>query len=415
MEIFDLTAHQLAEMMEKGKITCQEITGAVLARIRQVDEDIRAYVTVTEEEALAAAQAVDQRRKDGEKLPPLAGIPLGLKDNICTRGVRTTCSSRMLENFIPPYSATIVEKLNNCGAVVTGKLNMDEFAMGSSTEFSAFFPTHNPWDLECVPGGSSGGPAAAVAAGEAIFALGSDTGGSARQPASFCGIVGMKPTYGLVSRSGVVPFASSLDQVGTLTKDVRDCALVLNVIAGHDPRDTATVSVDIPDYTTYLTGNIKGKRIGVPKELSGDGLDPRVAEVFKKALEKLEELGAIVDECSFPHAASAVPAYHIIAPAEASSNLARFDGVRYGYRSVPEEGAEYDLEEMYMKTRGEGFGPEVKRRIMMGTYVLSSGCYEKYYLKALKVRTLIRNEYQRLFQEYDLLVTPTSPDLPFPQ
>jgi aspartyl-tRNA(Asn)/glutamyl-tRNA(Gln) amidotransferase subunit A len=413
MEIFNLTAHQLAEMMEKGKITCQEITGAVLARIRQVDEDIRAYVTVTEEEALAAAQAVDQRRKDGEKLPPLAGIPLGLKDNICTRGVRTTCSSRMLENFIPPYSATIVEKLNNCGAVVTGKLNMDEFAMGSSTEFSAFFPTHNPWDLECVPGGSSGGPAAAVAAGEAIFALGSDTGGSARQPASFCGIVGMKPTYGLVSRSGVVPFASSLDQVGTLTKDVRDCALVLNVIAGHDPRDTATVSVDIPDYTTYLTGNIKGKRIGVPKELSGDGLDPRVAEVFKKALEKLEELGAIVDECSFPHAASAVPAYHIIAPAEASSNLARFDGVRYGYRSVPEEGAEYDLEEMYMKTRGEGFGPEVKRRIMMGTYVLSSGCYEKYYLKALKVRTLIRNEYQRLFQEYDLLVTPTSPDLPF--
>lgn len=413
MEIFDLTAHQLAEMMEKGKITCQEITGAVLARIRQVDEDIRAYVTVTEEEALAASQAVDQRRKDGEKLPPLAGIPLGLKDNICTRGVRTTCSSRMLENFIPPYSATIVEKLNNCGAVVTGKLNMDEFAMGSSTEFSAFFPTHNPWDLECVPGGSSGGPAAAVAAGEAIFALGSDTGGSARQPASFCGIVGMKPTYGLVSRSGVVPFASSLDQVGTLTKDVRDCALVLNVIAGHDPRDTATVSVDIPDYTTYLTGNIKGKRIGVPKELSGDGLDPKVAEVFKKALEKLEELGAIVDECSFPHAASAVPAYHIIAPAEASSNLARFDGVRYGYRAVPEEGAEYDLEEMYMKTRGEGFGPEVKRRIMMGTYVLSSGCYEKYYLKALKVRTLIRNEYQRLFQEYDLLVTPTSPDLPF--
>jgi aspartyl-tRNA(Asn)/glutamyl-tRNA(Gln) amidotransferase subunit A len=264
MEIFDLTAHQLAEMMEKGKITCQEITGAVLARIRQVDEDIRAYVTVTEEEALAASQAVDQRRKDGEKLPPLAGIPLGLKDNICTRGVRTTCSSRMLENFIPPYSATIVEKLNNCGAVVTGKLNMDEFAMGSSTEFSAFFPTHNPWDLECVPGGSSGGPAAAVAAGETIFALGSDTGGSARQPASFCGIVGMKPTYGLVSRSGVVPFASSLDQVGTLTKDVRDCALVLNVIAGHDPRDTATVSVDIPDYTTYLTGNIKGKRENKP-------------------------------------------------------------------------------------------------------------------------------------------------------
>lgn len=413
MEIFDLTAHQLADMMEKGTITAQEITGAVLARIRQIDGDIRAYVTVTEDDAFTAAQAVDQRRKDGEKLPPLAGIPLGLKDNICTRGVHTTCSSRMLENFIPPYSATIVEKLNKCGAVVTGKLNMDEFAMGSSTEFSAFFPTHNPWDLERVPGGSSGGPAAAVAAGEAIYALGSDTGGSTRQPASFCGIVGMKPTYGLVSRSGVVPFASSLDQVGPLTKDVRDCALVLNAIAGRDPRDATIASVDIPDYTTFLNGNIKGKRIGVPKEQLGDGLDPGVAEVFKKALEKLEELGAVVEECSFPHAASAVPAYHIIAPAEASSNLARFDGVRYGYRAVPEAGKEYDLLEMYMKTRGEGFGLEVKRRIMMGTYVLGSGCYEKYYLKALKVRTLIRKEYQRLFQEFDVLITPTSPDLPF--
>ena len=413
MEIFDLTVYQLKEMMEKGTITAREITSVVLARIRQFDADIRAYVTVTEEDALAAAQEVDQRRKDGEKLPPLAGIPLGLKDNICTKGVRTTCSSHMLENFIPPYNATVVEKLNKCGAVLTGKLNMDEFAMGSTTEFSAFFPTHNPWDLERVPGGSSGGPAAAVAAGEAIYALGSDTGGSARQPASFCGIVGMKPTYGLISRSGVVPFASSLDQVGTLTKDVRDCALVLNAIAGHDPKDNASAAVDIPDYTTFLTGNIKGKKIGVPKEQLGDRLDPRVADVFKKALDKLEELGAVVDECSFPHAASAVPAYHIIAPAEASSNLARFDGVRYGYRAVPDDGKEYDLLEMYMKTRGEGFGPEVKRRIMMGTYVLSSGCYEKFYLKALKVRTLIRNEYQRLFQDYDVLVTPTSPYLPF--
>ncbi|MGB4503649.1 MAG: Asp-tRNA(Asn)/Glu-tRNA(Gln) amidotransferase subunit GatA [Syntrophaceticus sp.] len=413
MEIFDLTAHQLAEMMEKRTITAQEITEAVVARIRQVDGDTHAYLTVTEDNALVAAKAVDQRRRNGEKLPPLAGVPLGLKDNICTRGIRTTCASRMLENFIPPYSATVVEKLSECGAVITGKLNMDEFAMGSTTEFSAFFPTYNPWDLERVPGGSSGGPAAAVAAGEAIYALGSDTGGSVRQPASFCGIVGMKPTYGLVSRSGVVPFASSLDHVGVLTKDVRDCALVLNAIVGRDPRDNTTAAVDTPDYTTFLTGDIKGKRIGVPQEQLGDRLDPGIAEVFKKALEKLEELGAVVEECSFPHAASAVPAYHIIAPAEASSNLARFDGVRYGYRAAPEDGKEYDLLEMYMKTRGEGFGLEVKRRIMMGTYVLSSSCYEKYYLKALKVRTVIRNEYQRLFQDFDLLVTPTSPDLPF--
>lgn len=410
MDIFDLTAHQLADMLKKRETTAIEITRSVLERIQKVDHDIRAYVTLTAEQAIESAKEVDDNCK--EKISPLAGIPAGLKDNICTKEVRTTCCSRMLENFVPPYSAAVVERLNQVGAVITGKLNMDEFAMGSSTEYSAFFPTHNPWDLDRVPGGSSGGPAAAVAAGEAIYAIGSDTGGSIRQPAAFCGIVGLKPTYGLVSRYGVVPFASSLDQVGSLTKDVRDCSMVMNVIAGQDSKDSTSAPVDIPDYTSFLTGEIKGKKIGVPRELL-DGLDPKMAETFKKALKKLEELGAIVDECSFPHAEAAVPAYHIIAPAEASSNLARFDGVRYGHRAVPEQGKDYDLVEMYMKSRGEGFGPEVKRRVLLGTHFLSTGNYELYYLKALKVRTLIIEDYQRLFREYDVLVTLTTPDLPF--
>ncbi|MFY9139854.1 MAG: Asp-tRNA(Asn)/Glu-tRNA(Gln) amidotransferase subunit GatA [Thermacetogeniaceae bacterium] len=414
MEIFDLTAHELSDLLEKKEVTDIEITSAVLKRIHQIDGDIRAYVTITEENALHAAKNVHERRNKGDALPPLAGIPMALKDNICTRGVRTTCSSRMLENFIPPYSATVVDRLLENSAVLLGKLNMDEFAMGSSTESSYFFPTRNPWDIDRVPGGSSGGSAAAVAAGEAVFALGSDTGGSIRQPAAFCGIVGMKPTYGLVSRSGVVAFASSMDQVGPLTKDVRDCALVMNAIAGYDPLDSTSVKRNVPDYTTFLTGEVKGKRIGVVREMIDDGLNPRVAEVFKKAVNKLEGLGAVVDECSLPvAAASSVPVYHIIAPAEASSNLARFDGVRFGYRAVPEKGEKYTLEEMYMKTRGKGFGPEVKRRIMMGTYVLSSGSYEKYYIKAAKVRTLIKKEFEQAYERFDVLITPTTPDLPF--
>lgn len=413
MEIFDLTAHELADLLQRGKLSAEEIVRSVFDRIRQVDGDLRAYVTLTEEEALAAARDVDARRRDGEELGPLAGIPVGLKDNICTKGVRTTCSSRMLEKFVPPYSATVVEQLEEAGAVVTGKLNMDEFAMGSSTEFSAFFPTHNPWDLSRVPGGSSGGPAAATAAGEAVFALGSDTGGSVRQPASFCGVVGMKPTYGLVSRYGVVAFASSMDQVGTLTKDVRDCALVLNLIAGPDPFDATSAPVEIPDYTSFLTGDLKGKKIGVLKEMFGEGIDPAVADVVKAAVKKLEELGAVVELCSFPHAGYAPQAYGIIAPAEASSNLARFDGIRYGYRAEVEAGTEDDLLALYMKTRGEGFGPEVKRRVMLGTHLLSSDCYDDYYLKAAQVRTVICEDYQRLFEDFDLLVSPTTPKLPF--
>lgn len=413
MELFDLSAHELADLLKKRELTAIDVTGAIIKRVHQVDEDVRSYVTLNEEDALEAARKIDENRSKGDAVYPLAGIPMGLKDNICTKGVRTTCSSRMLEKFIPPYSATVVDRLLENGAVLMGKLNMDEFAMGSTTESSYFFPTHNPWDLARVPGGSSGGPAAAVAAGEAVYALGSDTGGSLRQPAAFCGIVGMKPTYGLVSRNGVVPFASSLDTVGSLTKDVWDCALVLNAIAGHDPLDSTSVPMEIPDYTVFLNGEIKGKRIGIIREMMDDGLDAGIAEVFKKAVNKLEELGAVVEECSLPTADSSVSIYHIISSAEGSSNLARFDGVRYGYRAVPEKGKDYNLEEMYMRTRGEGFGSEVKRRILMGTYVLGSGCYEKYYLKAAKVRTLIREDFQRLLQQFDVLITPTTPNLPF--
>ncbi|MGB9792149.1 MAG: Asp-tRNA(Asn)/Glu-tRNA(Gln) amidotransferase subunit GatA [Thermacetogeniaceae bacterium] len=409
MEIYELTAHELADYIQKGELSAEEVTKAVFSRIHDVEGDIQAYVTLTEELAYAQARRVDERRRAGEKLRPLAGIPVGIKDNICTKGIRTTCSSRMLENFVPPYNATVIERLDAEGAVITGKLNMDEFAMGSSTENSAFFPTRNPWNLECVPGGSSGGPAAAVAAGEAVYALGSDTGGSIRQPASLCGIVGLKPTYGLVSRYGLVAFASSLDQIGPLTKDVRDCALVLNAIAGHDPRDSTSAPYDVPDYTAFLTGDIKGVRIGVPREFFGEGLDPRVEDAVRKAIDRLADLGATVDECSFPYVEYALPVYYIIAPAEASSNLARYDGVCYGYRAMPESGKRYDIVEMYMKTRSEGFGAEVKRRIMLGTYALSSGYYDAYYLKALKVRTLIKNDFDRLFEQFDVLVSPTSP------
>ena len=413
MELFDLSAHKLADLLKKREITAIDIAGAIIKRVQQVDEDVRSYVTLNEEDALEAAREIDENWSKMDAVSPLAGIPMGLKDNICTKGVRTTCSSRMLEKFIPPYSATVVDRLSENGAVLMGKLNMDEFAMGSTTESSYFFPTHNPWDLARVPGGSSGGSAAAVAAGEAVYALGSDTGGSIRQPAAFCGIVGMKPTNGLLSRNGVVPFASSLDTVGPLTKDVRDCALVLNAISGHDPLDSVSVPMEIPDYTTFLTGDIKGKRVGIIREMIDEGLDAGIGQVFKNAVNILEELGAVVEECSLPTAVSSVPIYHIISSAEASSNLARFDGVRYGYRAVPEKGKDFSLEEMYMKTRGEGFGPEVKRRILMGTYVLSSGCYEKYYLKATKVRTLIREDFQRLFKQFDVLITPTTPNLPF--
>jgi len=366
-------------------------------------------VTVTEENAVKQAQKADELIAKGDA-HPLTGIPALIKDNMCTKGIRTTCSSKMLENFVPPYDATVVEKLNECGVVVVGKANMDEFAMGSSTENSALFTTHNPWDLSRVPGGSSGGSAAGVAAGEAIYALGSDTGGSIRQPAGFCSVTGLKPTYGRVSRYGLVAFASSLDQIGPITRDVRDCALVLNAIAGYDPRDSTSVPEPVPDYTQCLTGDIKGLSIGVPKEYFVEGMQAEVEASIRAAINKLEEMGARVDrEVSLSHTPYALAVYYIIAPSEASANLARYDGAKYGFSYKNTD----NMWEAMEKTRQYGFGAEVKRRIMLGTYALSAGYYDAYYLKAQKVRTLIRREFDEAFEKYDALVTPTSPTVPF--
>ncbi|MDW7675977.1 MAG: Asp-tRNA(Asn)/Glu-tRNA(Gln) amidotransferase subunit GatA, partial [Bacillota bacterium] len=377
--------------------------------IDKVDQKVKAYITLTRENAIAQAKLVDEKLAKGEAIAPLAGVPGALKDNMCTKGVQTSCSSQILKGFIPPYDATVVKKLSQQGAVIVGKLNMDEFAMGSSTENSGFFKTHNPWNLKKVPGGSSGGSVASVAADEAIFALGSDTGGSIRQPAAFCGVVGLKPTYGLVSRFGLVAYASSLDQIGPVTKDVTDCALVLNAISGHDPMDSTSANQEVPDHTKSLVADVKGLKIGVPKEYFAEGLAPEVQEAIKRALSTYEEMGAIIEETSLPSTKYALPAYYIIAPAEASSNLARFEGVRYGYRNHDAE----DLISMSSKTRSEGFGAEVKRRIMLGTYALSSGYYDAYYLKALKVRTLIKNEIDEAFSKYDVLLTPTAPTVAF--
>ena len=409
MRLYEATVGQLNRLMAAGELSARELTEAVLERIRRVEPRVRAYVTVTEELAREAAASVDARHAAGETLSPLAGIPVAIKDNLCTRGIRTTCSSRILENFIPPYDATVVDRLHAAGAVLVGKTNMDEFAMGSSVENSGFFNTYNPWDLARVPGGSSGGSAAAVAAGEAIYALGSDTGGSIRQPASFCGVVGMKPTYGYVSRYGLVAFASSLDQIGPLTRDVTDCALVLNTICGHDPLDSTSAEVPVPDFTRYLTGEVEGMRVGVPREYLGEGIDAEVREAVLKAVEVLAGLGAECEECSLPHTDYALSTYYIIAPAEASSNLARYDGARYGVR-VP---GVRDLLEMYARSRRQGLGAEVKRRIMLGTYALSSGYYDAYYLKAQKVRTLIKQDFDRAWEKFDILVSPTSPTVAF--
>lgn len=404
-----LTAHDARELLDEKQVTSVELTQAVLDRIEDVEERVKAFVTVTPELALEQAQAADDAIAEG-KSGPLTGIPMQLKDNICTRGVATTCSSRMLENFIPPYDAHVTERLKEAGAVLVGKGNLDEFAMGSSTENSAFAPTRNPWDLERVPGGSSGGPAAAVAAGEAVYSLGSDTGGSIRQPASLCGVVGMKPTYGLVSRYGLVAFGSSLDQIGPLTNDVTDCALVMNAIAGHDPRDSTSATYTPPDYTRALVPDIKGLRIGVPKEYLVEGIQQDVVDVMERAFAKLEELGAEVDrDVSLPSTRYALAVYYIIAPSEASANLARYDGVKYGF-SAQDADSMWDALE---KTRQHGFGAEVKRRIMLGAYALSAGYYDAYYLKALKVRTLIRREFDAAFEKYDVLVSPTSPTVPF--
>jgi aspartyl-tRNA(Asn)/glutamyl-tRNA(Gln) amidotransferase subunit A len=402
-----LTIHEAHELLKERKISSVELTKEYLERIRRVEPKVRAFVTLTEDLALEQARRADEIIKAGQG-GPLTGVPLAIKDVICTRGVKTTCSSKMLEHFVPPYDAAVMEKLNAAGAVMLGKANMDEFAMGSSTENSAFFVTHNPWDQDRVPGGSSGGSAVAVAAGEAAGALGSDTGGSIRQPAGFCSVVGLKPTYGRVSRYGLVAFASSLDQIGPLTRDVTDSAIMMNAIAGYDKRDSTSVPEPVPDYTRSLKTDLKGIRLGIPSEYYVEGMQPGVAVVMKAAHKKLEELGAVLEEVSLPHTPYALAVYYIIAPSEASANLARYDGVKYGYSYKGET-----MWESMEKTRQNGFGPEVKRRIMLGTYALSAGYYDAWYVKAQRVRTLIRREFDAVFEKCDALVTPTSPTVPF--
>lgn len=405
MELYELTLHELQDKLGNKEVSAEEITKSIFSRIKTVEDKVKSFISLYEAEAVEKARKIDN---DG-KYESIAGIPFGLKDIFCTKGIKTTCGSKMLENFIPSYDCTVAAKLIEKRGIMVGKLNMDEFAMGSSTENSAFFATSNPWDIERVPGGSSGGSASAVAADEVVFSLGTDTGGSIRQPASFCGTVGLKPTYGRVSRWGVIAFASSLDQVGAFTKDVRDCALVMNLISGYDKLDSTSVPVDVPDYTTYLNGDIKGMKIAYPREYFGQGVDGNIRNAVKNALKKFEELGAIVEEVSLPHSEYALPAYYLVAPAEASANLARFDGVRYGYRNSEAE----NVVDMFSSSRAEGFGDEVKRRIMLGTYALSSGYYDAYYLKALKARRLIYNDFTRAFDDYDIIVSPTTPTTAF--
>ena len=404
MKLYQMTAHQLHQLLLRKEVTSREITESVLRRVEEVEGRIHAYITLTPEMALEQSAAADLRIQKGEA-GPMTGIPLAIKDVICTQGVRTTCGSHILENFTPPYDATVTQKLKAAGAVFIGKANMDEFAMGSSTENSSFGPTRNPWDLDRIPGGSSGGSAAAVAADECIVSLGSDTGGSIRQPAACCGIVGMKPTYGRVSRYGLVAFASSLDQIGPFGKDVRDTALLLNAISGHEPRDSTSVDLPVPDYTQALVEDVRGMVLGVPRETFGQGVDPEVAGSVREAIEVLKRLGAKTVDVSLPHSDYALAVYYIIAPCEASSNLARYDGVKYGFRARGTE----DLLDMYQETRWQGFGAEVKRRIMLGTYALSAGYYDAYYLKASRVRTLIRKDFEEAFQKCDALILPTAP------
>lgn len=405
MTLNQLTAHEVTRLIREKKVTAQEVIQDVFEQIDKVDDLIKAFLVLTREEALKQAKEIDIKVKNGEKLPPLAGVAVAIKDIIATQGTETTCGSKILKGFVPPYNATVINKLKKAGAIVIGKTNMDEFAMGSSTENSAFFPTHNPWDLKRVPGGSSGGSTAAVAADETVIALGTDTGGSVRQPASLCGMVGLKPTYGRVSRYGLVAYASSLDQIGPITKDVIDCALLMKVISGHDNMDSTSVNLEVPDYLKSCQAGIKDLKIGVPKEYFIEGIDPEVKDALDKALKIFEKLGAKIEEASLPHTEYSLPTYYLIATAEASSNLARYDGVQYGYRTEDYK----DLSSMYQKTRSEGFGSEVKRRIMLGTYALSTGYYDAYYLKAQKVRTLIKEDFDKVFSKYDILVTPTSP------
>ena len=409
MDITELTVHELQEKLKNKELTVTEITKAYADRIKEKEPDVQAFITELTEQGIKQAEEIQKRIDNGEDLGNLAGIPIGIKDIICTKGVKTTCASKMLENFVAPYDATVMEKINREEMIDLGKLNMDEFAMGGSTEHSYFKKTKNPWDLSRVPGGSSGGSAAAVAANMVPWALGTDTGGSIRQPASFCGVVGLKPTYGLVSRYGVVAFASSLDQVGVFTKDVQDCAMLLNVISGHDEKDTTSVDVGEKDYTKSLQKDIKGLKIGVPKEFYGEGINPEVKASLESALAKYKEMGAEVEEISLDIAKYSLATYYIIACAEASSNLGRYDGIRYTYRAKDCK----NLKEIYKKSRSEGFGAEVKRRIILGTYVLSSGYYDAYYKKAQQVRTLVMNEFNKVFEKYDVIITPTSPTVAF--
>ena len=404
-DITRLTVHELKSKLDKKEITSKEIVKSYINRINEKEKDVGAFVTLNLEDAEKEAIACDEEKEKKE----YSGIPIGIKDNLCTKGVKTTCSSKMLENFVSPYDATVVKKLKENGIISLGKLNMDEFAMGSSTENSRIHVTRNPWNLNKVPGGSSGGSAAAVAADLVPWALGSDTGGSIRQPASLCGVVGLKPTYGLVSRYGLVAFASSLDQVGPITKDVTDSAILLNIIAGHDEKDSTSYNREKEDYTKNLNKSIKGLKIGVPKEFFGEGINKEVKEKLEEAIETYKKLGAIVEETSLDVAKMSLAAYYIIACAEASSNLGRFDGIRYGYRAK-----EYNsLKELYVNSRTEGFGEEVKRRIILGTYVLSSGYYDAYYKKAQKVRTVIKEKFNTAFNKYDVLLTPVSPTTAF--
>ena len=400
---------ELHQQLVNKERTAEEIARATLEHIESVEPKVKAFLTITADRALATAKEVDAKIAAGESIGMLEGIPLGVKDNMCTQGIKTTCASQILANFVPPYESTVTQKLKDAGVVVVGKTNLDEFAMGSSTENSGFQVTANPWDLSRVPGGSSGGSAAAVAAGECVVSLGSDTGGSIRQPASLCGVVGLKPTYGLVSRFGLVAYASSLDQIGPFSRTVEDSAILLKAIAGHDPNDATSLKVDIPDYTQYLQPELKkGLKVGIITETFGEGLDPVVAETVKKAIAQLEELGAEVREISCPRFRYGLPVYYMIASSEASANLARYDAVKYGIRQEAE-----NLVDMYTNTRATGFGAEVKRRIMLGTYALSAGYYDAYYLKAQKVRTLIKQDFDRAFEDVDVLVCPTSPSTAF--
>lgn len=409
MDLFQLTIHQATQLLRQHDIRAQDLTHTVLQRIATTDPALHSYLTVCYEDALAQAARADQQLHTPATAPPLCGIPLAIKDVILTKGVRSTAGSQMLADFVPPYDATVVQRLKEAGAVILGKVNCDEFAMGSSNENSAFFPSRNPWDITRVPGGSSGGSATAVAADQALASLGTDTGGSIRLPAAFCGVTGLKPTYGRVSRYGVVAYASSLDQVGPITKDIRDCALVLQAIAGHDPRDSTSAPTPVPDYHAALAQQISGLRIGIPKEYFSAGMQPEVESAVRTAISELQTLGAQIVPISLPHTEYAVATYYIIATAEASSNLARYDGVRYGHRTAQTDG----LTAMYEKTRAEGFGPEVKRRIMLGTYVLSAGYYDAYYLKAQKVRTLLRQDFLQAFATCDVIATPVAPTTAF--